>query len=118
FGWSFVFWSLVPPELAQDAPAVAEVPWWLRIDGADWRHPEGPGSGIDDRLDHPVVHVSWADANAFAAWAGGRLPTEAEWEHAARGGTARVFPWGDDEPSDTAPPLNIWQGEFPRRNTV
>lgn len=116
FGWSFVFWMFLPDEILRASRQVPGTPWWYGVDGADWRHPAGPGSSIEDRLDHPVVQVSWSDANAFAAWAGGRLPTEAEWEHAARGGTERVFPWGDDEPDDDRPPLNIWQGEFPRRN--
>ena len=116
FGWSFVFWMFLPDNLLRASRQVPGTPWWYAVDGAAWRQPEGPGSTIDDRLDHPVVQVSWADANAFAAWAGGRLPTEAEWEHAARAGTDRLFPWGDDEPDDDNPPLNIWQGDFPRLN--
>lgn len=116
YGWSAVFRGLLSPE-AEIVTAAEALPWWVRIDGACWSAPEGPGSRIADRQDHPVVHVSWADARAFAAWVGGRLPTEAEWEHAARGGLVDPrFPWGDTEPTDTAPLCNIWQGVFPTRN--
>jgi sulfatase modifying factor 1 len=115
FGWSFVFHLFVDPRLA--APAPREVPWWRGIEGAVWSAPEGPGSSIEDRLDHPVVHVSWNDAAAFARWCGGRLPTEAEWEHAARAGREdRRYPWGNEEPTDTAIYCNIWQGRFPDLN--
>ena len=116
FGWSFVFWMFLSDSKLRSSRQVSGTPWWYAVDGADWRHPDGPGSSIENRPDHPAVQVSWPDANAFAAWAGGRLPTEAEWEHAARGGTEREFPWGDDEPDDENPPLNIWQGQFPRLN--
>ena len=119
-GWSAVFAGLLPDGADQKERAKARgTSWWFRVDGASWRHPEGPGSGIDERQDHPVVHVSWNDAVAFAAWAGGRLPREAEWEYAARGGLdGKRFPWGDLEPDDASDlPCNIWQGDFPARNT-
>lgn len=117
FGWSAVFAGLLPPE-ARPSGASARTPWWVRVEGACWAHPEGPGTGLGDRMDHPVTHVSWADAAAFAEWMGGRLPTEAEWEHAARAGSApRRFPWGADEPDDSTVHCNIWQGRFPEQNT-
>jgi formylglycine-generating enzyme required for sulfatase activity len=116
YGWSFVFAGLVDPEIARTALSPLGTSWWLRIDGACWRQPEGAGSDIESRLDHPATHISWNDACAFALWAGGRLPTEAEWEYAARGGGSGPFPWGDDEPDDDHPLCNIWQGRFPDLN--
>lgn len=118
-GTSFVFWGDLP-DSTPDTRAVHDAEWWRQVEGANWRAINGPGTESSAwHPDHPVVHVSWNDAAAYAAWAGGRLPTEAEWEHAARGGLAKArYPWGDAEPDDTTfQPCNIWQGTFPIRNT-
>jgi formylglycine-generating enzyme required for sulfatase activity len=117
YGSSFVFAGLLP----DDFPAtrgVAATPWWREVEGADWAHPEGPHSSIAERGAHPVVHVSWNDAVAYCAWAAVRLPTEAEWEYAARGGLVqRRFPWGDELRPEGRHAMNVYQGRFPTRDT-
>jgi formylglycine-generating enzyme required for sulfatase activity len=120
FGWSFVFeLFLTARQLAVVTQRVAGSEWWCRVEGATWRHPEGEGSTIKRRWDHPVVHVSWNDARAYAAWAGKRLPTEAEWECAARGGLVQQrFPWGEELTPGGRHRCNIWQGVFPTQNTA
>ncbi|HLI24088.1 MAG TPA: formylglycine-generating enzyme family protein [Acidimicrobiales bacterium] len=118
WGWSFVFGGLLPDDFPPTRGMV-EAPWWRQVYGACWRHPEGPGSSLEARMDHPVVHVSWNDAVAYCAWSSKRLPSEAEWELAARGSLeGRRFPWGDELNPGGAHMCNIWQGSFPDRNTV
>jgi formylglycine-generating enzyme required for sulfatase activity len=121
FGTSFVFQGQIPAErydeLVEDTLAAS--PWWCLVRGASWRAPQGPGSTIDDRMTHPVVHVSWNDAMAYATWSGGSLPTEAQWEYAARGGLEqKLYPWGDELTPQGRFMCNVWQGEFPDVNTA
>lgn len=91
--------------------------WWHWVIGANWRHPEGPGSEITERMNHPAVHIAWDDAVAYAEWAGKRLPTESEWEWAARGGLDDpIYPWGDESAKRSSHKANFWQGFFPYKN--
>jgi formylglycine-generating enzyme required for sulfatase activity len=118
FGWSFVFAGLLPDDFPATR-AVADASWWRQVFWADWSHPEGPASHLDGRADHPVVHVSWSDAQAFCRWSGTRLPTEAEWEYAAAGGReSAVFPWGDELEPGGEHRMNVFQGSFPAENTA
>jgi len=106
---------------ATDQPVSLQNPnlWWQWTIGADWQHPEGPKTSITNRMDHPVVQVAWEDAQNYAKWAGKRLPTEAEWEWAARGGKANtIYPWGNEAVNQGSPKANFWQGMFPYKNEL
>jgi sulfatase modifying factor 1 len=121
-GLSSVFHLSIPLNSPHIAGRVPGLPWWLAVRGADWAHPAGPGTSWEDTPDHPVVHVNWYDAQAYCAWASRRLPTEAEWEFAARGGLEEArYPWGDDlvpqHHGQDVHHCNIWQGSFPAINT-
>jgi sulfatase modifying factor 1 len=112
FGWSFVFHTHIPKHAVDDT--VKGIEWWCKVSAAAWNRPEGPDSNVDSRDNYPVVHVSWQDALEYCRWAGKRLPTEAEWEYAARGGLEqKTYPWGDELTPDGKHLCNIWQGSFP-----
>ncbi|XP_078535511.1 inactive C-alpha-formylglycine-generating enzyme 2 isoform X2 [Lissotriton helveticus] len=117
FGWSFVFEDFVSEELKKKVTQKLEsAPWWLPIEKAFWRQPTGPGSSIKERLEYPVLQVSWNDARAYCEWKGKRLPSEEEWEFAARGGlNGKIYPWGNKFQANRT---NLWQGKFPQLDTV
>lgn len=118
YGWSFVFHLFLPDDFP-DTRGVAATPWWRQVYGADWAHPAGPQSDVDELADHPVVHVSWNDAMAYCEWVGVRLPTEAEWEMAARGGlVSKRFAWGEEFQPQGRTMCNIFEGSFPVENTA
>jgi formylglycine-generating enzyme required for sulfatase activity len=121
FGYSAVFHLALAADEEDVTGPAAGAPWWLGVRGADWRHPGGRRSDLDGLGDHPVVHVSWNDAQAYCGWAGRALPTEAQWENASRGGLPGTrYPWGDEVPGEDEErwPCNIWQGSFPVTNTL
>ncbi len=117
-GWSFVFGGLLPDDFP-DTRGVVGAEWWRAVEGADWRHPHGSHHDLDGVGNHPVVHVTWYEAAAYARWVGGRLPSETEWERAARGGLVQAtYAWGDELTPAGEHRCNIWQGAFPTDNTL
>ncbi|MNJ46330.1 Serine/threonine-protein kinase pkn1 [compost metagenome] len=119
FGWSFVFSYFLNEDTKRNSQLIPNMSWWYAVKDANWRQPEGPNSTILNRKDHPVVQVSRNDAIAYCNWAGKRLPTEAEWEIAAKGGTHfEKYPWGLDLLENDKYHCNIWQGEFPFTNDL
>jgi sulfatase modifying factor 1 len=120
FGWSFVFANQIPKAHRKriQFERVMDTTWWAKVEKADWRKPGGPGTNLRGLADHPVTHVSWNDAQAYANWMGRRLPTEAEWEFAAGGGLDQaIYPWGDELTPGGEHRCNIWQGRFPDQDT-
>jgi formylglycine-generating enzyme len=106
-----------PPDHAVNLDDYSQ--WWKWVPGADWKHPKGPGSSIGGMQNFPVVHISWDDANAYCKWAGKKLPTEAQWEFAARGGLINeIYPWGNEHINSGKPKANTWEGNFPNMNTL
>lgn len=122
FGDSFVHKIFLTPEVQKEYEdfRVMQAPWWYKVKNADWKHPDGPASTINDRMNHPVVQVSWNDALEYCKWKNNkRLPTEVEFEIACRGGKrGRLFPWGNKMLPSNKHWMNIWQGDFPDKNTA